>query len=84
MSFQFIRYFVYIRGLKNFKNCNILDVWKSLVVVIVVGIVYKFMMCVLCGVKYIVLGGDFGLKFCFQFGLYYIYNMCCNRKDCEF
>lgn len=83
MSLQFIRHSVYTRGLKNFKNRNIPDAWKSSAAVTAAGIVHKPMMRVPCGVKHTALGGDSGLKLGFQFGSHYIYNMRCNRKDRE-
>lgn len=83
MSLQFIRHSVYTRGLKNFKNCNIPDAWKSSAAVTAAGIVHKPTMRVPCGVKHTALGGDSGLKLGFQFGSHYIYNMRCNRKDRE-
>lgn len=83
MSLQFIRHSVYTRGLKNFKNRNIPDAWKSSAAATAAGIVHKPTMRVPCGVKHTALGGDSGLKLGFQFGSHYIYNMRCNRKDRE-
>lgn len=57
MSLQFIRHSVYTRGLKNFKNRNIPDAWKSSAAATAAGIVHKPTMRVPCGVKHTALGG---------------------------
>lgn len=82
MSLQFIRHSVYTRGLKNFKNRNIPDAGKARRQQQQQAL-YINPRCVFRVVSNIPHWGDSGLKFGFQFGSHYIYNMRCNRKDRE-
>lgn len=75
--------FCLYKGSKELQDSQYPGCWKSSAAATAAGIVHKPTMRVPCGVKHTALGGDSGLKFGFQFGSHYIYNMRCNRKDRE-
>lgn len=74
--------FCLYKGSKELQESQYPGCWKSSAAATATGIVHKPTMRVPCGVKHTALGGS-GLKFGFQFGSHYIYNMRCNRKDRE-
>lgn len=82
MSLQFIRHSVYTRGLKELQESQYPGCWKSSAAATAAYILHKPTMRVPCSVKHTAVGVS-GLKLGFQFGSHYIYNMRCNRKDCE-
>lgn len=82
MSLQFIRHSVYTRGLKELQESQYPGCWKSSAAATAADILHKPTMRVPCSVKHTAVGVS-GLKLGFQFGSHYIYNMRCNKKDCE-